>query len=153
VLRSVLCRLTGEALERPSQISAKQPIHQADAWAESDPIGRLRRIGHLERNVTVNNSVFSNTRGTRPSAGIVIEPDWRRRVDGVTITHSGLFGNEGPGIKVHNKRGPVENVKISDCQFAGKEYPIKSQTFSWISRKLIGLRLFEVTEAEIAGQG
>jgi len=105
------------------------------------------------RNVTVRNSVFSNTQGTRPSAGIDIEPDRKRGVDGVTITHSAFFGNEGPGIKVHDKRGPVENVKISDCRFAGNEYPIKSQTFSWISRKLIGLRLFRVTEAEIAGQG
>jgi len=105
------------------------------------------------RNVTVRNSVFSNTHGTRPSAGIDIEPDKRRRVDGVTITHSAFFGNEGPGIKVHDKRGPVDNVKISDCEYSGNQYPIKSQTFSWISRRLISLRLFDVTEIEIAGQG
>jgi len=105
------------------------------------------------RGVTVRNSLFSNTNGTRPSAGIDIETNRRRRVDGVTITHSGFFGNAGPGIKVHDKKGPIQNVKISDCQFSGNESPIKSRTFSWISRKLIGLGLFDVTEAEMAGGG
>ena len=105
------------------------------------------------RRVTVRNSLFSNTNGTRPSAGIDIETNRRRRVDGVTITHSGFFGNAGPGIKVHDKKGPIQNVKISDCQFSGNESPIKSRTFSWISRKLIGLGLFDVTEAEMAGGG
>jgi len=105
------------------------------------------------RNVTVRHSVFSNTNGTRPGAGIDIEPDRSRRVDGVTIMHSAFFGNEGPGIIVHNKRGPVQNVKISECRFSGNEHPIDSKTFSWISRKLIGLGLFQVTEVEIAGQG
>jgi pectate lyase len=109
-------------------------------------------IVHASR-VTVKNSLFSNTRGTRPGAGIDIEPNKRQWVDSVTITHSAFFGNAGPGIKVHDKRGLIQNVTISDCQFAGNEHPIKSKTFSWISRKLIGLGLFQVTEAEIAGQG
>ena len=109
-------------------------------------------IIHAE-GVTVRNSLFSNTNGTRPGAGIDIETDRRRWVDGVTITHSAFFGNAGPGIKIHDKKGPIENVRISDCRFAGNEFPIKSRTFSWISRKLIGLGLYQVTEAEIAGQG
>jgi polygalacturonase len=109
-------------------------------------------IVHAE-SVTVRNSLFSNTSGTKPGAGIDIEPDRRRRVDGVTISSSAFFGNAGPGIKIHDKKGPIDNVKIGDCQFGGNAHPINSKTFSWIERKMIGLGLLQVTEAEIAGQG
>jgi hypothetical protein len=105
------------------------------------------------RGVTVKNSVFSNTRGTRPSAGIDIEPDRGKRVDGVTITLSKFFNNERAGIQVHAKKGPVRNVEIGDCWFSGNRYAIKSTTFAWIRRKLIGLGLLEVTEFDIAGAG
>lgn len=47
------------------------------------------------------NSVFSNTQGTRPMAGIDLEPDdVQQRISNVRIHNSKFLTNAGPGIPV-----------------------------------------------------
>ena len=49
--------------------------------------------------VIVPNSVFRNTRGTRPSAGIDLEPDHaEQKIVNVRIQNSKFIDNAGPGI-------------------------------------------------------
>ena len=61
----------------------------------------------------VTNSVFRDTRGTRPSAGIDIEPDEaEQKVANVRIEHSKFINNAGGGIMIAGKRGTVANVEI-----------------------------------------
>ncbi|WP_409301235.1 right-handed parallel beta-helix repeat-containing protein [Peribacillus sp. SCS-155] len=52
------------------------------------------------RNIQVTNSVFKNTNGTPPSAGIDLErdPPYDKRLENVTITNNVLENNEGYGL-------------------------------------------------------
>lgn len=70
------------------------------------------------RNLLVTNSVFKNTRGTRPSAGIDIEPDRpEQKVKDVRIENSKFVNNAGGGIMIAGKRGPVADVAIRHNTF------------------------------------
>jgi hypothetical protein len=70
------------------------------------------------QSLLVTNSVFQQTRGTRPSAGIDIEPDRpEQKVVNVLIERSKFINNAGGGIMIAGKRGHVSNVKIFDNVF------------------------------------
>jgi polygalacturonase len=70
--------------------------------------------------VLVTGSVFSNTHGTRPSAGIDLEPDRaEQKVVNVRIETSKFINNEGPGIEIAGKRGAVAKVALSRNMFRG----------------------------------
>ena len=61
--------------------------------------------------VLVTDSVFRNTRGTRPSAGIDLEPDHaEQKIVNVRIQNSKFIDNAGPGIEIARKRGSVAKV-------------------------------------------
>lgn len=61
----------------------------------------------------VTNSVFKNTRGTRPSAGIDIEPDKpEQKAVRIRIEKSKFIHNAGGGIMIAGKRGHVSHVEI-----------------------------------------
>jgi len=61
----------------------------------------------------VTDSVFQETRGTRPSAGIDIEPDKpEQKVVNIRIQNSKFINNAGGGIMIAGKRGEVANVEI-----------------------------------------
>ncbi len=75
----------------------------------------------------VTNSVFSNTSGTRPSAGIDLEP-WKdgQKISNVRILSSKFLNNAGGGILVLGRKGgsSISDVEISGNLFRGTE-PIK----------------------------
>lgn len=63
--------------------------------------------------VLVSNSVFKNTRGTRPSAGIDLEPDGpEHKVVDVRIEDSKFLDNAGAGIQIAGKKGLVSKVSV-----------------------------------------
>jgi polygalacturonase len=73
----------------------------------------------------VTNSVFKDTRGTRPSAGIDLEPDRPdQKVTNVLIERSKFIDNAGSGVAIAGKKGDVTNVQISHNVFEGGQ-PIK----------------------------
>ncbi len=75
---------------------------------------RRQGLSIVEANrLLVTNSVFQQTRGTRPSAGIDIEPDRpEQKVVNVLIEHSRFINNAGGGIMIAGKRGYTADVEI-----------------------------------------
>ena len=77
--------------------------------------------------LVVTNSVFSNTSGTGPSAGIDLEP-WKdsQKISNVRIVASKFLHNAGGGILVLGKKGTnnISSVEITGNLFRGVE-PIK----------------------------
>jgi hypothetical protein len=70
----------------------------------------------------VSRSVFRNTGGTRPGAGIDMEPNGPgERIADVRIEGSKFIDNAGGGILVAGKRGEVSNVAITGNVFEGRE--------------------------------
>ena len=68
----------------------------------------------------VIDSIFRDTRGTRPSAGIDIEPNKPDElVTNVRILHSKFIDNAGDGIMIAGKKGHVANVQIRYNVFEG----------------------------------
>jgi polygalacturonase len=70
--------------------------------------------------VTVIDSVFKNTRGTRPSAGIDLEPNKpAHKITNIRIEGSKFLDNAGSGIQIAGKRGRVAKVEIARNTFRG----------------------------------
>lgn len=66
--------------------------------------------------ITVINSVFKNTNGTKPEAGIDIEPNQGDSVRGVHILNSKFINNLGAGIKSvtpGNGQSSIEDVVVN----------------------------------------
>ena len=77
--------------------------------------------------VLVTNSVFKNTRGTAPSAGIDLEPDEAAQtIANVRISNSKFFDNAGAGILIlgRKKTQNIRNVVITGNLFRGA-MPVK----------------------------
>ena len=77
--------------------------------------------------LVVTNSVFKNTRGTRPSAGIDLEPDrTSQTIANVRIAYSKFLDNVGPGILISGQKGAdnFSNVEIAGNLFRGTP-PVK----------------------------
>lgn len=70
--------------------------------------------------LVVTNSVFKNTAGTRPGAGIDFEPDERdQAITNVKIENSKFIDNAGPGILIAGKKGTVAKVELTRNMFKG----------------------------------
>jgi hypothetical protein len=70
--------------------------------------------------LVVLNSVFQNTGGTRPGAGIDFEPDDRdEAITGVRIESSKFINNAGPGILIAGKKGNVSKIELTRNLFKG----------------------------------
>lgn len=70
--------------------------------------------------LVVTNSVFKNSRGTRPSAGIDLEPDKAvQEITKVRIQSSKFLENAGVGIQIAGKKGRISKVEISHNVFSG----------------------------------
>ncbi len=68
----------------------------------------------------VRNSVFKNTRGARPGAGIAFEPDHRdQTITDVKIENSKFIDNAGSGIMIAGKKGTVEKIELTRNLFKG----------------------------------
>ena len=82
---------------------------------------RRQGLSIIEGNrILVTQSVFRNTRGTQPSAGIDIEPFKRgQQVSNVRIERSKFINNDGGGIMLAGKFGRISRVQIQNNQFEG----------------------------------
>jgi len=70
--------------------------------------------------LVVTNSLFKNTHGTRPSAGIDLEPDEAAQaITSIRIQNSKFIDNSGPGIEIAGKRGQISKVEITQNMFSG----------------------------------
>ena len=73
----------------------------------------------------VTDSVFKNTRGTRPSAGIDLEPDkTAQKIKNVRIQNSKFLDNAHVGILVTGGIAPLAKIEITNNLFSGNR-PIK----------------------------
>jgi hypothetical protein len=86
---------------------------------------RRQGLSIIEADVlVVTNSVFKNTQGTRPSAGIDLEPnkpvDKRvQEITNVRIQNSKFLDNAGGGIQIAGKKGRISKVEITHNAFSG----------------------------------
>ena len=68
----------------------------------------------------VSHSVFKNTSGTRPSAGIDLEPDKdSQKILNVRIANSKFLDNAGAGILVAGKKARISKVEMTANTFRG----------------------------------
>ena len=66
--------------------------------------------------VTVVDSTFSNSNGTKPEAGIDIEPQAQGRAQNITISNCTITGNHGTGFEMHDN---VAGVVVEHCTIHG----------------------------------
>ena len=70
--------------------------------------------------ILVTRSIFRDTGGTRPGAGIDLEPDKpHQRITNVRIERSKFINNEGGGIMIAGKKARVSRVQIQKNEFGG----------------------------------
>ena len=70
--------------------------------------------------VLVSNSVFKNTHGTRPGAGIDFEPDVKsQEISNVRVVNSKFVDNAGPGILVAGKKARIFKMEMTGNTFRG----------------------------------
>lgn len=102
-------------------------------------------------NVLVTDSIFRDTHGTPPAAGIDMEPDRREQtVSGARIVNSQFIGNQGAGIKLHGKRSTVKNLEIHHNVFKdNKPIEIKGD-YAGIASAICGNRY--LAEEDVAGR-
>ncbi|WKY46932.1 right-handed parallel beta-helix repeat-containing protein [Eubacteriaceae bacterium ES3] len=85
-------------------------------------------------NVTVSNSVFSNTNGTAPQAGIDIEPNGGQSASQITIINVQSYNNKGMGIQLLGTNGSVQGVDIINSRLSdNNEVGLKLDTASDVS--------------------
>jgi polygalacturonase len=65
------------------------------------------------RGVSVTRSTFSNTHGTKPQAGIDIEPQGQGPASDITFSDCTITGNQGSGLEVHEN---VSGVVLKHCK-------------------------------------
>ena len=65
------------------------------------------------KRVTVKNSVFKNTNGTLPEAGIDIEPDANQTSEGIEIINTQCYGNSGSGLDLMGITGIIKQVSVT----------------------------------------
>jgi hypothetical protein len=117
--------------------------HISDCWGDGIWIGALGRAGSavvstdvvLDRVVSTNNrrqglsigpvrgvtvihSTFSNSNGTKPQAGIDIEPQKQGTARDITISDCTLTGNHGCGMEMHDH---VVGVVVKNCTIRDNE--------------------------------
>lgn len=65
------------------------------------------------KRVTINNSVFKNTNGTLPEAGIDIEPDANQTSENIKIINTQCYGNKGSGLDLMGITGIIQGVEVT----------------------------------------
>ena len=65
------------------------------------------------RGVDVIHSTFSNTHGTKPQAGIDIEPQGQGPASDITFSDCTITGNQGSGLEIHKN---VRGVVVKHCK-------------------------------------
>ena len=97
----------------------------------------------------VLNSVFKNTHGTRPSAGIDFEPDdASQQITNVRIVNSKFLDNAGAGILVAGKKAHVTKIEMTRNVF--RNNPVVVEYSPSIAAAICGNRQIS-TQTESAG--
>ena len=68
--------------------------------------------------VEISDSVFKNTNGTAPAAGIDIEPNENETTENITIINTECYGNEGAGLDLMGWLERVTDVTVIGCNFS-----------------------------------
>jgi len=68
--------------------------------------------------VVIMNSIFSGSDGTKPMAGIDIEPQAQGFARNITIDHCTIGGNQGTGLEIHYN---VSGVTVKNCTVDGNQ--------------------------------
>lgn len=68
--------------------------------------------------VVITNSTFSGSDGTKPMAGIDIEPQAQGFARNITIDHCTIGGNQGTGMEIHYN---VSGVTVKNCTVDGNQ--------------------------------
>ncbi len=84
-------------------------------------------------NVTISNSVFKNTNGTAPEAGIDIEPNPGEIAEDITIVNTKCYSNAGSGIDLMGINETVKRVTVKGCTIS--------------DNSSIGIRLVKATDS------
>jgi hypothetical protein len=69
--------------------------------------------------VTVTGSIFKNTNGVAPEAGIDIEPNPGEFTGDITITNTQCYNNAGSGLDLMGCSERIEKVTVRGCSFSG----------------------------------
>jgi hypothetical protein len=102
--------------------------------------------------VLVTDSIFSNTHGTRPSAGIDLEPDQpSQKIVNIRIEKSKFLNNAGPGIEIAGKRGAVAKVELSRNMFRGNRPILVENAPEVLASAICGNR--QVTSEKASSEG
>lgn len=95
-------------------------------------------------NILVKNSLFQNTNGERPGAGIDLEPDERAQaISNIRIQSSRFLDNAGPGILINGKKGPVSNVEITRNVFRTRQPILIKDATAPLSSAVCGNRYIQ----------
>lgn len=90
--------------------------------------------------VLVSHSVFKNTHGTRPSAGIDFEPDEKsHEISNVLIANSKFLDNAGAGILVAGKKARISKMEMTRNTFRGNR-PFVVENAPGIAASICGNR-------------
>ncbi len=104
--------------------------------------------------VLVLNSTFQNTHGTRPSAGIDLEPNSpEEKVTNIRIQSSKFLNNKGAGIAVNGKKGPITEVEMANNVFRDNYRPIVVENAPSIASAICGNRDVKAQAEISAGFG
>jgi len=99
-------------------VSGASDVKFCDVTADNN---RRQGLSIIEADgLVVTNSVFKNTAGTRPGAGIDFEPDEHdQAITNVKIENSKFIDNVGPGILIAGKKGTVAKIELTRNMFKG----------------------------------
>ncbi len=67
--------------------------------------------------VTVSNSIFKDTNGTAPEAGIDIEPNAGQITEDITIINTQCYGNGGAGLDLMGCNETIQRIIVQGCSF------------------------------------
>jgi hypothetical protein len=99
----------------------------------------------------VLDSVFKNTHGTRPGAGIDFEPDEEsQEIVNVRVENSQFLDNEGAGILVAGKKARISKVEMTRNTFKGNR-PFVVENAPGIASGICGNRQTALQDAPSAG--
>ena len=102
-------------------------IPQKGAQALKSASIRIRRVVSIRNrrqglsigpadDVQIIDSEFSNTNGTKPAAGIDIEPEKPETAGRITVSGCKLLNNAGPGIQIYRF---VDRTRVENCEIRG----------------------------------
>ena len=101
--------------------------------------------------VLITHSMFRDTRGTPPAAGIDLEPDRpEQRIKNVRILNSEFVNNQGEGIKLHGKKGAVAKLEIRGNVFRDNKPIALKGDYAALASNICGNRY--ISEEKVAGR-